>query len=125
MNSIDPAGAPGAPAPAQTAPAIDVSVLQELVGDDPPVLRELLAQYQDSARRLAEELRIAAAAGDVRQIDAIAHQLKSSSRTVGATLLGELCAELENACRIGAWEGISTCMVRVEAALIAVIAHRA
>ncbi|MFA0464685.1 Hpt domain-containing protein, partial [Vibrio sp. 10N.261.45.F1] len=36
-----------------------------------------------------------------REVSSIAHKLKSSSRSVGAMRLGDLCAELENACTIG------------------------
>jgi HPt (histidine-containing phosphotransfer) domain-containing protein len=46
-------------------------------------------------------LRAAAAAGDARQAAALAHKLKSSSRSVGARGLGDLCAELESAGKAG------------------------
>lgn len=80
--------------PAATA-AVDVSVLQSLVGHDAETVRKFLADYLASARRLAGEVRAALAAGDTRHAGAIAHKLKSSSRSVGALALGDLCAELE------------------------------
>jgi CheY-like chemotaxis protein/HPt (histidine-containing phosphotransfer) domain-containing protein len=96
---------------------IDISVLERLVGPEPDVLRELLSDYQASSSRLAVELKGARAVGDVRQIGAIAHRLKSSSRAIGALALGDLCAELENMCRSGADESVLKGALRLEAAL--------
>jgi HPt (histidine-containing phosphotransfer) domain-containing protein len=62
-------------------------------------------------------MRSSIAADDVRQLAAAAHQLKSSSRSVGAVALGDLCAELENACRTGSRGAISQRMACFEAAL--------
>lgn len=106
-------------------PLIDVAVLAGLVGDDPRIVREFLADYQASVGRLATALPAARAADDVRQIVAIAQKLKASSRAVGVVALGDRCAELENACRTGTREGISRA-IQFEAALVAVdagIAH--
>src|SRR5690349_19571492 len=77
---------------------VDVAVLKKLVGNDPAMVRRVLATYRASARRLADEWQAARAAHDIRRIGAIAHQLKSSSRAIGALAFGDLCAELENAC---------------------------
>ena len=112
-----------APRGAQAAPALDLAVLKGLVGDDAPIVCEFLIDYRASADRLASELRAARAADDVRQIGAIAHKLKSSSRSVGAVALGDLCTELENACRSGAREGISQAVMRFEVGLLAVDAQ--
>src|SRR6185437_13679786 len=87
--------------PPAISPVVDVTVLESLVGDDPLVVRDFLSDYLDSARRLVGELRLARNAEDLRQIGAIAHKLKSSSRSVGAIALGDLCSALENACRTG------------------------
>ena len=62
-------------------------------------------------------MRAARGADDIRQIGAIAHKLKSSSRSIGALTLGDLCAELENACRTGTREEVSRGIVQFEAAL--------
>ena len=105
------------------ATAVDVAVLQGLVGDDPQIVREFLADYQVSARGAATALHAAHAADDARQIGAIAHKLKSSSRSVGAMALGDLCAELENACRTSSRDVIRQGMVQLEAALLGVDVH--
>lgn len=81
------------------AAAVDVAVLRGLVGDDADIVRELLVDYLASTRQLVKELRVAFTAGDASRVAAIAHRFKSSSRSVGALGLGDLCAELENAGR--------------------------
>jgi CheY-like chemotaxis protein/HPt (histidine-containing phosphotransfer) domain-containing protein len=110
------------PRSAQAAPALDVAVLKGLVGDEPETVREFLADYRASAQRAMAELR-AARAADVWQVGAIAHRLRSSSRSVGALALGDLCAELENACRIGTRQGILRGMALFEAGLLEVDAQ--
>jgi HPt (histidine-containing phosphotransfer) domain-containing protein len=64
-------------------------------------LRELLEAFLHSARRQAAELNAASVAGDARQVGALAHKLKSSSRSVGALRLGDLCEDLEETGRAG------------------------
>jgi HPt (histidine-containing phosphotransfer) domain-containing protein len=105
------------------ASIVDLSVLKSLVGDDAEVVREVLVDYQASARRLAIELRTACTAADLRQVASIAHKLKSSSRSVGAVALGDLCADLENTCRTGASDIVLQRMAQFEDGLSAVDAH--
>ena len=106
-----------APRAVQETPVIDITVLERLVGPEPEIVRELLAKYQASAAHMGNELRDARNANDLRQIGTIVHKLKSGSRSVGALPLGDLCAEVENACRTGSGEGISEGVTQIEAAL--------
>jgi two-component system sensor histidine kinase/response regulator len=76
-------------------PELDLDVLRRLVGDDEATVRELLTDFLDSASQEAQALVIALQGGDLREAAAIAHKLKSASRSVGALALGELCADLE------------------------------
>ncbi len=103
-----------------TAAAVDITVLQGLVGDDADTVREFIVDYLASAQCLGAELGAAAAAGDGAQVKAIAHKLKSSSRTVGAATLAELCASLENAGQTGNQEAIHHGRAEFEIALKAV-----
>lgn len=80
--------------------SVDLNVLKSLVGDAPDILRELLNDYLTSARQLANEMREAFSTNDAKQIGMIAHKLKSSSRSVGALTLADLCAEIENAVKV-------------------------
>jgi CheY-like chemotaxis protein/HPt (histidine-containing phosphotransfer) domain-containing protein len=114
-----PDGVDETPALPATA-AAEGAVLKGLIGEDAQGMRELLFHYRTSARRFATALRAAHAANDVRQIGAIANQLKSASRSVGALTLGDLCAGLENACRTRARRGISRGMAQFDAELLLV-----
>jgi signal transduction histidine kinase/ActR/RegA family two-component response regulator/HPt (histidine-containing phosphotransfer) domain-containing protein len=90
---------PAAAAPPNAAPGVDLGVLRELVGADDALLRDFLASYREAAREAAAALRGAVAQGDAAGASAIAHRLKSSSRSVGARGLGELCDDIEHAGR--------------------------
>ena len=99
---------------------VDVEVLQSLVGNDQAVVREFLLEFRNSARALAAELSVARADDDIRRIGSIAHRLRASSRSVGAIALGDLCAELQNACRTGKRESVALSLVQFDTALSAV-----
>jgi CheY-like chemotaxis protein len=107
---------PSTAAVSATAPvrALDVAVLKRLVGDDPAIIHDLLTGYTRATVQAAAELRTAAAAKDYAQIGAIAHKLKSSSRSVGALPLGDLSAELENAGKRNDGHALACCMARFE-----------
>jgi signal transduction histidine kinase/CheY-like chemotaxis protein len=110
----------GAAVAAAEARALDVAVLQRLVGNDPAILHDFLSDYARTATRAAIELRTASAAKDHAQLVATAHKLKSSSRAVGALPLGDLCAELENAGKRNDAAAVARCMVQFEALFAAV-----
>ena len=121
---------PTASVPTEGAkPALDLAVLRALVGDDPQIVDELLADYAAAARDLAAGIHEAFVAGDLGRIATGAHQLKSSSRAVGALALGEVCAELEMTSRAGAaddavrpWiDRFANELVRVQACLQAAL----
>ncbi len=98
---------PSAPMSAATAPAaaalavLDLQVLRALIGGDEAGLRELLADFTVSAQQHAADLRAALQARDAGAASAVAHKLKSASRSVGALALGEACAALEAAGLVG------------------------
>jgi PAS domain S-box-containing protein len=106
------------PTPA-AATVLDLGVLAAQVGDDPATQRELLALFLTHAARQAAALRTA---GDAAAAAALAHQLKSSARAVGALALGELCAAIEAAAQAGEFAAVApsipafdTAFARVEA----------
>lgn len=102
---------------------LDVGVLKALVGDDPDVISELLQDFQRSAIQVALEIQSAYAAGQAAQASAAAHKLKSAARAVGALVLGELCAEIEQAGNAGQFEVITALMPRFEAQVASVGAY--
>lgn len=99
---------------APAASAVDVSVLEGLVGSDRATLRRFLREYLDGARRYASELRAAHKRGESRRAAAVAHKLKSSSRSIGALALGELCDAIEAAVRRGEDAALEACMARFD-----------
>ena len=119
------------PAPATEMPdsekplaaAMDITVLQGLVGDDAGTVREFIADYLASALQLGAELIAAATAGNGAQVKNIAHKLKSSSRTVGAATLADLCLSLEQAGQTGDQKAIRQGMAEFETVLRAVEAE--
>ena len=79
-------------------PAIDVAVLDALeqaIGDDRALLRELVETYLEDAPRQIEALRFGLGTRDVEQVHRAAHMLKSISATVGAEALSAAARELE------------------------------
>lgn len=78
-------------------PILDISVLMGLVGDDPKVIDGFLIDYRKSAEKASADMLAAFENKDWDTISGIAHKLKSSSRTVGAITLGEVCAAIEYA----------------------------
>ena len=79
------------------ASILDVSVLEKLVGADPAIIQSFLTDYKASSQRSAAAIIDAYQVGEWQQVSNLAHALKSSSRSVGALALSELCAGLEGA----------------------------
>ncbi|CAH1386927.1 PAS domain S-box protein [Candidatus Nitrotoga sp. M5] len=77
---------------------VDVRVLQNLIGNDTSVINALLKDFRVKSVRIAAELNTDYAAGRIVEAGVTAHKLKSSSRSVGALKLGELCEQIEHAC---------------------------
>ncbi len=98
-----PFGSPrGATPDGSNAAAVNLDVLEELVGNDPVVICDLLQGFHDSAGRAVELLKAACSVGDMAATVEQAHRLKSSARTVGALGLGGLCEQIEIAGKAGA-----------------------
>jgi len=87
-----------APDPKTTAP-VNLSMLRESVGDAIEVQRKLLKSFVDSLPKSLDEIHQAFARDDYRQLRESAHKLKSSSGSMGATELANICEVLELACR--------------------------
>lgn len=106
--------------PAIADRSMDVSVLKALVGDDPAVIDEFLRDFRASSVRIAADLRAASQAGEAATAGAVAHKLKSSARSVGALVLGDLCAEMEKAGKAGDIEAVKALLPRFESELAVV-----
>ena len=101
--------------------AVDVHVLEELIGDDPETIKALLQDFQLSATKTAKDLQAAFDAGDFKTVGATAHKLKSSARSVGALALGELCFKMEQAGKENNGEQLKTLLPNFDEEMIKVM----
>ena len=112
--------APVAPAPptrASDGPIIDLAVLRNLIGDDEAAIQELLSAYCTMAPPSIKDMLAMARARNYARASAEAHRLKSSSRAMGAALIADLCADIEDACRRQDAGGLDSCASRLADAL--------
>lgn len=90
--------------PAQEA-MLDATALRRLRDLDPRgesrLLDRVLDAFRSSLARTEPQLREAAIAPDLPTVRHLAHTLKSSSASVGALSLSQLCAEVEQLARDG------------------------
>ena len=91
----DPQDAP--PPEENGVPDIDPTMLGRMVGDDPELQAELIADFLETTANLLDELEALYASQDAEAYGALAHRLKSSARSFGANKLGDLFADLEKA----------------------------
>jgi HPt (histidine-containing phosphotransfer) domain-containing protein len=86
-------------------PVLDAACMAELRALDPDgkaqLVKRVLATYQTSLAKLAEQLRGARAVGAWDQVSRVAHTLKSSSASIGALGLSAVCADIERLLRAG------------------------
>ena len=89
--------------------SIDAKVLQsfrEMVGEGADsILVEMIDCYLEDAPKLLSAIADAVAQNDAKQLRSSTHTLKSSSATLGATKLSNLCQQLEAISRTGHTEG--------------------
>lgn len=78
--------------------AVDSGVLDRLLDelDDPSLVGSVIATYRRELPSRVENLEDAARAGDMSEVFALAHTLKSTSAALGAENLAELCRQLEH-----------------------------
>jgi PAS domain S-box-containing protein len=107
-------------APEQFDAPADLGALVALVGGDPAHMQAVLRSFLRSSAKAREQLRQAVADGDAPAAREIAHKLKAGARSVGASELGETCAQLEQAAESGQVEQFAGLWERLEEQLIAV-----
>lgn len=98
------AGAPRVPAVGEASPGLDAVALGRLSELDPKgenrLLERVLSAFQASVARLRPQLEAAQRGDDRASIRLVAHTLKSSSASIGALHLSQLCAQVESAIRL-------------------------
>ncbi len=126
-GTTEPANATEA-APADTATEVgavaagpvDTEVLASLVGDSPDIIQEFLQDFRTYGGQMADQLLLACRSENVEDIGAIAHKLKSSALSVGASSLAQCCSGLENAAGAQDAAAIATLIPQFEAEMAAV-----
>jgi CheY-like chemotaxis protein/HPt (histidine-containing phosphotransfer) domain-containing protein len=96
--------------------ADDLSLLRDSVGPD--AFEAIVADYVDSSPGWLTDLETAIRAGDVSQARLLAHDLKSTSKTVGARRVATIARELEERARDGSLEGAGALTVGLYEALV-------
>ena len=96
-----PEPADTAPAAPDAAPLLDPDALSQYVGDDPATLAHFRTDFRQRLGPMQASMAAAAARDDLAELGSLAHQLKSTSRTVGALRLAAGCEDLEHAARAG------------------------
>ena len=93
---------PTEPIPAYTS-VLDADALERLRSLDPTgdnkLLERVLGTFRSSLDRLIPQMRDGRHGGDAHAVRHVAHTLKSSSASVGALRLSQLCTEVEQALR--------------------------
>jgi signal transduction histidine kinase/DNA-binding response OmpR family regulator/HPt (histidine-containing phosphotransfer) domain-containing protein len=133
-SSTEAAASPGSASPPGAAPSSAlgataeferegaIAVLDEATLDrvrdlhklgGPNLLGRMADLYAANSRKLIEEARAALAARDATALLQAAHALKSSSGSVGALKLAELCEALENAGRFAALDGADAMLQKI------------
>ena len=100
---------------------IDFSVLTNIFGDDKELCDSILEEFSNSAEPYMLELKQAFEEGCSDGVKSLAHKLKSSSRTVGAEELGDLCQILESSAPGRDWTLIDSQQLAVQKALAQVV----
>ncbi len=83
-------------------PAIDLTVLQEVLGpDEPELLYDVLSEFAKSSKQSLATLEAAVLNGRLNGVKVAAHGAKGEARSAGAVYLGQLYAEVERQAKAG------------------------
>ena len=76
-------------------PAVDISQLAELAGEDHEFVDSVVKSFEKSMAHLLATMRSAAAQGELQQVARAAHQVKGAAANLHANALSTLAAEIE------------------------------
>jgi len=136
---VDPDSAPaGGGAAPQAAPAaasvpvstpddvLDAGALDRLRELDPSgenhLIERVMKAFDTSLERLLPQLQDAQASHDLTGIRHVVHTLKSSSASIGALKMSQICAEIETMVRREATQGMDDRIVALQAEVVIVVA---
>ncbi len=94
--------------------ALDLNVLVQATGNNTDLHRRLLETFMDSLPESTSEIEQAFAWKNEQRIADQGHKLKSSSRSLGAVGLADICEQLEHTALKADWSEIESLMPRLE-----------
>jgi HPt (histidine-containing phosphotransfer) domain-containing protein len=101
-----------------TGSVLDEEALRRLSELDPTGANHLLERvfqaFEASALRLLPQMHEALRAADYQGVRHVVHTLKSSSASIGAVKLAQLCAEIENMIRLETVDGLAEPIGRMD-----------
>lgn len=113
------------PQPGGARVVLDPQALERLRELDPGGHSKLLSRvagaFGTSVARLLPQLTTAFEARDMAAIRHVAHTLKSSSASIGAVKLSQLCADIESMSREGRIDGLPEAMTAFDSEVNAVL----
>ena len=119
-NELSPAHAAAA-----ATTGLDADALARLTELDPKgenqLLERVLRAYQSSAARLMPQLETARLANDYATVRLVAHTLKSSSASIGALELSQVCAQVEALIRADSTDDLDPLLRTLRSALDAAL----
>ncbi|MBE9223084.1 response regulator [Cyanobacterium stanieri LEGE 03274] len=85
-----------------------IAELKDMIGEEDfeEVFQDLINSYLEDSPKLVEDLKVGVEKKDLAQIKINSHTLKSSSITLGASYLSDLCRQVEGHCQDGNMEAI-------------------
>jgi EAL domain-containing protein (putative c-di-GMP-specific phosphodiesterase class I)/signal transduction histidine kinase/DNA-binding response OmpR family regulator/HPt (histidine-containing phosphotransfer) domain-containing protein len=93
---------------------VDLSVLTQSTGDKPELHRHLLNAYREALRDEMDNIQQAFAWKNSEQLAEYTHKLKSSSRSLGAMGMSQICQQLEAAANAADWDDIEKQMPQLQ-----------
>ncbi len=89
---------------------VDTKVLTQSTGDKPELHRHLLQSYWQALDDEIDNIQQAFAWKNHEQIAEYTHKLKSSSRSLGAMIMANICEQLETAANRSSWDELELLM---------------
>ena len=93
---------------------VDLNVLVQSTGDKPELHRDLLNAYREALADELDNIQQAFAWKNNEQLAEYTHKLKSSSRSLGAMGMSQICQQLEAAASAADWDDIEKQMPQLQ-----------
>ncbi len=100
---------------------IDPRALKDSFGDDDLVFKDILNDFVEPTAAIIKDINNAFSVRDAEGVGAAGHMLKSSSRSVGAHKLADICTKLEESGKSENWDSIDDAMPLLEPAFADIV----